>query len=71
MDDSEDTRAAWAAEIRAQRARLDLTQAQLAERAGVARQTVNLIESGRGNRAMFLAVAGALGLDLLAVEVDG
>jgi putative transcriptional regulator len=40
----------------------DLTQAQLAEKAGVTRQTIGLIEAGRYNPSLklCLAIAGAL-----------
>ena len=41
---------------------LDLTQAQLAERVGVTRKTVNVIEAGNYFPSVFLAlkIAGAL-----------
>ena len=37
------------------RARLDLTQENLAERAGVTRQTINAIEKGKYNPSLGLA----------------
>lgn len=42
--------------IRVQRAIRDLTQAELAERAGVTRKSVNAIEAGRMVPSVFLAL---------------
>ena len=41
----------------------DLTQAQLAEKAGVTRQTIGLIEAGRFNPSLKLCMAIAKALD--------
>ena len=41
----------------------DLTQAQLAEKAGVTRQTIGLIEAGRFNPSLKLCTAIAKALD--------
>ena len=41
----------------------DLTQAQLAEKAGVTRQTIGLIEAGRFNPSLKLCIAIAKALD--------
>ncbi|MDR0365357.1 MAG: helix-turn-helix transcriptional regulator, partial [Bifidobacteriaceae bacterium] len=43
--------------LKAARAGLDLTQADLAERVGVARQTVNAIEQGDYNPSIRLCLA--------------
>jgi len=43
-------------DIRALREALGLTQAELAERVGVSRQTINAIETGRYNPTLPLAV---------------
>ena len=53
----------------------DLTQAQLAERAGVTRQTIGLIEAGRFNPSLKLCIAMAKALnktldDLFWVEKE-
>jgi putative transcriptional regulator len=52
--------------IRVHRARLDLTQAELAERIGVTRQTVIAIEQGRYSPSLEMAfqIARALGVPL-------
>jgi putative transcriptional regulator len=41
----------------------DLTQAQLAEKAGVTRQTIGLIEAGKFNPSLRLCLAIAKALD--------
>lgn len=41
----------------------DLTQAQLAEKAGVTRQTIGLIEAGRFNPSLKLCIAIAKALN--------
>lgn len=53
----------------------DLTQAQLAERAGVTRQTIGLIEAGRFNPSLKLCIAIAKALnktldDLFWIETE-
>lgn len=53
--------------IRVQRAIHDLTQAELAERAGVTRKSVNAIEAGRMVPSVLLALKLALAL---GVSVD-
>lgn len=53
--------------IRVRRAVLDLTQADLAERAGITRASVNAIEGGRMVPSIFLALKLARALD---VSVD-
>lgn len=52
--------------IRVQRAMRDLTQADLAERAGITRASVNAIEGGRMIPSIFLALklARALGVSV-------
>ena len=42
-------------ELRVLRARYDLSQAELAERLGVSRQTVNAVETGRYDPSLSLA----------------
>jgi putative transcriptional regulator len=59
--------------MRVQRARLDLTQAELAERAGVARKSINAIETGNMVPSIVLALklARVLGVtveELFAIE---
>jgi putative transcriptional regulator len=59
--------------MRVQRARLDLTQAGLAERAGVARKSINAIETGHMVPSTILALklARVLGVtveELFALE---
>jgi len=49
--------------IRLARVENDLTQAQLAERAGVTRQTIGLIEAGRFNPSLKLCIAIARALN--------
>jgi putative transcriptional regulator len=60
--------------MKVQRARLDLTQAELAERAGIARKSVNAIEAGHMVPSTILALklAKVLGVtveELFAIEV--
>ncbi len=52
--------------IRVHRARLDMTQAELAERIGVTRQTVIAVEQGRYSPSLEMAfqIARALGVTL-------
>ncbi len=52
--------------IRVHRARLDMTQAELAERIGVTRQTVIAVEQGRYSPSLEMAfqIARALGVAL-------
>lgn len=54
--------------LRVQRAIRDLTQAELAERAGVTRKSVNAIEAGRMVPSVLLALKLARVLDV-SVEV--
>jgi putative transcriptional regulator len=59
--------------MKVQRARLDLTQAELAERAGVTRKSVNAIEAGHMVPSTILALklAKVLGVtveELFAIE---
>ena len=58
--------------LRAQRERQGLTQAQLADRARVTRESVSRLESGRDNArlSLVLNVLSALGLDV-ALEQAG
>ena len=49
--------------IKLARVENDLTQAQLAERAGVTRQTIGLIEAGRFNPSLKLCIAIARALN--------
>ncbi len=49
--------------VRLARVENDLTQAQLAERAGVTRQTIGLIEAGRFNPSLKLCIAIAKALN--------
>lgn len=60
--------------MKLQRARLDLTQAELAERAGVTRKSINAIETGNMVPSTLLALklARVLGVtveELFAIEV--
>lgn len=57
-------RTAWAAELRAARARLNLDQIDVADKAGVSRQAVSEAENGRGSETMFATIAVALGTTL-------
>ena len=61
--------------LKAARAAKDWSQAELAERVGVTRQTIGMIEAGRFNPSLALCVAicRALGatLDALFWEEDG
>jgi putative transcriptional regulator len=55
--------------MKVQRARLDLTQAELAERAGVARKSINAIETGHMVPSIVLALklARVLGVTVEAL----
>ena len=60
--------------MKVQRARLDLTQAELAERAGITRKSVNAIETGHMVPSTILALklAKVLGVtveELFAIEL--
>lgn len=64
--------------MRVHRARLDLTQAALAERAGITRKSINAIESGQMVPSTILALklARTLGITVealfaLAADADG
>ena len=54
-------------EIAVQRAMRKMTQKDLAERTGLSRQTINAIESGKGNTSLFNALKLASAFD---VEVE-
>ena len=50
--------------LKKKRIELDMTQAQLAEKAGVKQQTIQLIEAGETKRPRYLVeLANALGCD--------
>jgi putative transcriptional regulator len=49
--------------VKLARVESDLTQAQLAEKAGVTRQTIGLIEAGKFNPSLRLCLAIAKALD--------
>ena len=55
--------------LRVQRAIRDLTQADLAERAGITRASVNAIEGGRMVPSIYLALKLARALDVLVDEL--
>ena len=62
--------------VKLARVQSDLTQAQLAEKAGVTRQTIGLIEAGKFNPSLRLCLAIAKALDktlddLFWIEEDG
>lgn len=58
-------REALAAEIRAARARKDITQSELADRAGISRATIARLEAGTRSAdvVQLLAIADALDVD--------
>jgi putative transcriptional regulator len=61
--------------VKLARVQSDLTQAQLAEKAGVTRQTIGLIEAGKFNPSLRLCLAIARSLnktldDLFWIEED-
>jgi putative transcriptional regulator len=61
--------------VKLARVQSDLTQAQLAEKAGVTRQTIGLIEAGKFNPSLRLCLAIAKALnktldDLFWIEED-
>lgn len=59
------------AAVRARRLALDLTQQQLADMLGLTRDRISSVEVGRiGTLRTFLEVAGALGLDVVAIPRD-
>ena len=53
--------------VRMHRARLDITQEQLAEAVGVSRQTIHAIERGKGEPSLSLALKLA---QLFELKVD-
>lgn len=55
--------------LRVQRAIHDLTQAELAERAGITRASVNAIEAGRMVPSIYLALKLARALDVSVDEL--
>ncbi len=73
--DGQETMERLTTTMRMHRARMDLTQAELAERAGITRKSINAIETGQMVPSTILALklARALGLtveDLFALELD-
>jgi putative transcriptional regulator len=56
-------------DVRALRAARDLSQAELAERLGVSRQTINAIETGRYTPSLPLAIALARFFEATVEEV--
>ena len=54
----------WAAQLRAERARLDLTQTQVAEQAGVIQVAVSRAEDGQGSDDVFHRIAAVLDVEL-------
>ena len=55
--------------VKVERARLNLTQGQLAENLGVSRQTINAIEKGKFNPSVTLAIKMARLFSLSVEEV--
>lgn len=55
--------------VKVERARLDLTQAQLAEKLGVSRQTINAIEKNKFNPSVTLAIKMARLFKMTVEEV--
>lgn len=55
--------------VKVERARLNMTQAQLAERIQVSRQTVNAIEQGKYNLSTILALKIAAVFEKTAGEI--
>ena len=55
--------------MRVHRARMDLTQAELAERTGITRKSINAIESGQMVPSTILALKLAKTLDLTVEEL--
>jgi putative transcriptional regulator len=53
--------------LKVERAKRDMTQADLAEQVGVSRQTINAVEKGRYNPSVILALKSAL---VFEVAVD-
>lgn len=62
---ADDVREGWGDELRLERARQRLSQAKVAEKAGLRAATVCRAEKGRGSLDTFLAIGASLGLDLL------
>ena len=57
--------------MRVHRARLDLTQAELAERAGITRKSINAIEAGQMVPSTLLALKLARTLGVTVEELFG
>ncbi|WP_040787838.1 helix-turn-helix transcriptional regulator [Massilia niastensis] len=55
--------------MKVQRARLDLTQAELAERAGITRKSINAIETGNMVPSTILALKLSRALDVTVEEL--
>ncbi|NKI31349.1 helix-turn-helix transcriptional regulator [Croceivirga thetidis] len=55
--------------VKVERARLDLTQAQLADKLGVSRQTINAIEKNKFNPSVTLAIKMARLFKMTVEEV--
>ncbi|BFP41331.1 helix-turn-helix transcriptional regulator [Muricauda sp. SCSIO 64092] len=55
--------------VKVERARLNLTQEQLAKRLGVSRQTINAIEKSKFNPSVVLAIKMAKLFNLTVEEV--
>jgi putative transcriptional regulator len=50
--------------LKVERAKRDMTQADLAEQVSVSRQTINAVEKGRYNPSVILALKSALVFDV-------
>lgn len=55
--------------VKVERARLDLTQAELAEKLGVSRQTIHAIEKNKFNPSVILAIKMAKLFNLQVEEL--
>lgn len=55
--------------IRVERARLRMTQQELAEKTGVSRQTINAIEQGKFNPSTVLALKMSLVFNITVNEI--
>jgi transcriptional regulator with XRE-family HTH domain len=63
-ESDEEVRPHWADALRLERHRRRLSQADVAEQAGVATRVVSKVEAGRGSAASVIAIAKALDVDL-------
>lgn len=68
MAESITPRESWAAALRAERARLDLTQTQVAERAGVTQFSVSRAEDATGSDDVFRKIAAVFDLELEGLD---